>query len=71
LELNKDLSQGSTIKKRYDEILLGIKSGSYTITHQGNYDYLTYTARDGKVFNYTIDFKKSEENGEYKKTPHF
>ncbi|MDB4516439.1 hypothetical protein N9089_02430 [Crocinitomicaceae bacterium] len=71
LELNKDLSQGSTIKKRYDEILLGIKSGSYTITHQGNYDYLTYTTRDGKVFNYTIDFKKSEENGEYKKTPHF
>ncbi len=68
---NKDQSQGATIKILYDEIIHGVKAGSYLITHQGNYDYVKYTAKNGKVFNYTIDFDKSLIRDSYRTTPNF
>lgn len=71
LEKKKDLSQGSTMKIEYSEILLGVAAGRYMVTHQGNHDYVTYTSQKGDSFKYTIDLDKSLVNGEYRKTPAF
>jgi len=71
LEKKKDLSKGSTIEIEYDEILLGVPKGKYVVTHQGNYDYVTYKSRSGETFKFTVDLDKSLVNGEYRTTPAF
>lgn len=72
LELtNEDYIKGGThptIIKHYDEIYNGLKNGSYSITHSGNWDYVKYTrAKDSKEFNFTIDHTANP----YGKTPCF
>lgn len=54
----------------YLEMVDGENSGEYKLTHSGNYDYAEYTrAKDGKVFNFTIDFDASVVGDGYSEMP--
>lgn len=54
----------------YKEIIEGDVNGEYSLTHSGNYDYAEYTrAKDGKVFNFTIDFDATVAGDGYSEIP--
>ncbi len=49
-----------TITSYYNEFYEGKINGNYTITHVGNWDYVTYTrGKDNKKFEFTIDHEKN------------
>lgn len=55
----------------YSEKYRGKVTGTYVMTHSGNYDYVKYTRKkDGKVFNFTINHTETiSEEGNYRTTP--
>lgn len=70
-ELKNDGAYPTTISQ-YKEMVNNQRTGKYTITHSGNWDYLEYRrAKDGKIFNFTIDHNLSIDENGYRKTPCF
>ncbi|MBF02803.1 MAG: hypothetical protein CMP76_05855 [Flavobacterium sp.] len=69
--VSEETSEGGahpTIESNYDEIYNGTKNGTYTLTHSGVWDYVTYTReKDQKQFHFTID----HEADPYGKEPCF
>jgi len=62
-------SQPAT-KTIYKEIDMGEETGTYELTHSGNYDYIKYIRKkDGEVFNFTIDLELSVLDIGYRSTP--
>ncbi len=57
--VSEETSEGGahpTIEYNYDEIYNGTKNGTYTLTHSGVWDYVTYTReKDQKQFHFTIN----------------
>lgn len=54
----------------YQELYDGKENGFYEITSAGNYTYVKYIRRkDGKKFNFSIDFDRSIVNDEYTTKP--
>ena len=57
--VSEEISEGGahpTIESNYDEIYNGTKNGTYTLTHSGVWDYVTYTRKkDQKQFHFTIN----------------
>lgn len=61
-----------TTISHYKEVVNGQRTGKYTVTHSGNWDYLEYRrAKDGKTFKFTIDPSSSIDENGYRKTPCF
>ncbi|MDB3906480.1 hypothetical protein N9355_03315 [Crocinitomicaceae bacterium] len=64
IELRKksDRMEGKKIISEYEEIILGIPNGTYTHTHDGNWDYVTYKGKNGKKVKFTINHELSAPN---------
>ena len=57
----------------YEERIHGIANGTYTITHDGNYDYVTYKGKNGKEAEFEINFDLTipEGSDSYRDRPLF
>lgn len=71
LEFKEDQSVGKKIVKVYTEMIHGIPHGTYTHTHEGIYDYVTYTTKEGKEVEFTINHDASTIGGSYLDCPLF
>lgn len=61
-----------TITQFYDEMIDGKKTGTYELTHSGNWDYAKYRPLNGdKIVKFTIDHDATIVDGEYRETPCF
>jgi hypothetical protein len=73
--LREKIEKGSAdLSTTYVEKYRGAVNGTYTITHSGNWDYVTYTRKkDNKKFNFTINHETSvnEKDNSYRTTPCF
>ena len=73
--LKEEVMEGGsypTIESYYSEIYEGKENGVYKLTHSGNWDYAEYTRKkDGKKFNFTIDFDLTIDGDGYRTTPCF
>ena len=73
LRKKSDTVDGKKIITVYEEYLHGIPNGTYTHTHDGIWDYITYSGKNGKQVKYTINHKLTSpgDSGEYRKRPLF
>ncbi len=64
IELRKvsDKLEGKKIITVYQELIHGIPNGTYTHTHDGNWDYVTYKGKNGKEVKFTINHELSVLN---------
>lgn len=60
-----------TINEVYQEKYNGQITGKYKITHSGNWDYVEYTRKDGKIFKFTVNHDTSLVDENYRETPCF
>ncbi len=61
----------ATYSEAFNEILEGRINGKYTFTHSGNWDYISYQRKDGRVFRFTINLDESllPNGGGFRSTP--
>ena len=61
----------ATYSESFNEILEGKINGKYTFTHSGNWDYISYQRKDGRVFQFTINLENSllPNSGGFRTTP--
>lgn len=75
IELRKkaDKSKGKNIVTVYEELIHGVPNGTYTHTHNGNWDYVTYKGKNGKVSEFTINHSLTvpENTDTYRDRPLF
>ncbi|RMH85164.1 MAG: hypothetical protein D6683_01305 [Actinomyces sp.] len=70
VDLDSQDANGSTLIDRYTEIVGSTIGGTYTLTHEGIWDYVTYDRPDGQQFTFTIDHTRSvDDGGGYRTTP--
>ena len=68
-----DSMDGKKIIMVYQELIHGIPNGTYTHTHDGNWDYVTYKGKNGKEVKFTINHALTLLNSGdgYRDTPLF
>ncbi len=73
LQFKEDNSEGKRIEIVYDELIHGIPNGTYTHTHDGIWDYVTYKGKNGKVVKFVINHSLTspEDSGTYRDRPLF
>lgn len=62
---------GATTTESFNEMYDGKVNGKYTFSHSGNFDYITYKRKDGKIFKFTVNIEDSiNETGDgYRTSP--
>ncbi|MCR9173550.1 MAG: hypothetical protein NXI10_13700 [bacterium] len=56
---------------KYEELIHGIPNGTYTHTHDGIWDYVTYISKRGKKTKFTINHELTALNDSYRDRPLF
>lgn len=67
----KTQNRNGSFTESYNDIVNGQSNGKYNFTHSGNYDYIQYIRKDGKMYNFTVNLDDSiNPNGDgYRITP--